>query len=78
VAQNLRSDPETRHVLIVGVSGYGQDDHRVRSKDSGFDHHIVKPVDPPHLIGLLQSLAAQRVTVPSPNVLTFPQRRQAE
>jgi CheY-like chemotaxis protein len=45
VARRLRDDPITKDVLLVAVSGYGQDDDRRRSQQSGFDHHLVKPVD---------------------------------
>jgi CheY-like chemotaxis protein len=45
VAQRLRSDPITKDVLLVAVSGYGQDEDRRRSRQAGFDHHLVKPVD---------------------------------
>jgi len=30
---------------IVAVTGYGQEDDRVRSREAGFDHHLTKPVD---------------------------------
>jgi CheY-like chemotaxis protein len=45
VARRLRSDPLTKDVLLVAVSGYGQDEDRRRSQQAGFDHHLVKPVD---------------------------------
>ena len=31
--------------LLVAVTGYGQDEDRRRSREAGFDHHLVKPVD---------------------------------
>ena len=40
---------------IIAVSGYGQDDDRRKSKDAGFDHHLVKPIDPDRLHALLAS-----------------------
>ena len=45
VARRLRSNPETRDILLVAVSGYGQEEHRRRSSEAGFDHHLVKPVN---------------------------------
>ena len=42
--------PEAR---IIAVSGYGDDEARRRTKDAGFDHHFVKPVDFDALISLL-------------------------
>jgi CheY-like chemotaxis protein len=46
VAQQLRLLPEFRDVLLVAVTGYGQSDDRLRSRQAGFNHHLVKPVAP--------------------------------
>jgi DNA-binding response OmpR family regulator len=43
--------------VLAAVTGYGQDEDRVRSREAGFDHHLVKPVDLELLQGLLASLA---------------------
>jgi len=54
VARRLRDrDSEPRPVLVA-VSGYGGDDARRRSRQAGFDHHLVKPAD----IGTLRTLLA--------------------
>ena len=45
VAQWIRQQASLKDVLLVAVTGYGQDSDRQRSKDAGFDHHLVKPVD---------------------------------
>jgi CheY-like chemotaxis protein len=39
--------------LIIAVSGYGQEEDRRRSRQAGFDHHLVKPVDYDALMSLL-------------------------
>jgi CheY-like chemotaxis protein len=39
--------------LLVAVTGWGQEEHRRRSREVGFDHHLVKPVDPADLDALL-------------------------
>jgi CheY-like chemotaxis protein len=57
VARRLRRAPETRGALLVAVTGYGQDADRTRSREAGFDHHLVKPVD---LDGLRRLIAAVR------------------
>ena len=31
--------------LLVAMTGYGQETDRQKSKEAGFDHHLVKPVD---------------------------------
>jgi signal transduction histidine kinase/CheY-like chemotaxis protein len=58
VARQLRSDAELRAgiALLVAVTGYAEDDARRRSQEAGFDHHLVKPVDPDVVLALLASL----------------------
>ncbi|UQA57193.1 response regulator [Polyangium aurulentum] len=58
VARKLREQPETRGVVLVAMTGWGQDEDRARSKEAGFDHHLVKPVEPSVLSTLLAQLAA--------------------
>ncbi len=53
VARRLRDLPECEGTLLVALTGWGQEQDRVRSQDAGFDHHLVKPVDPEMLRGLL-------------------------
>jgi PAS domain S-box-containing protein len=45
VARRIRADSTFNHTLLVAVTGYGQDEDRQRSRDAGFDEHLVKPVD---------------------------------
>jgi signal transduction histidine kinase/DNA-binding response OmpR family regulator len=78
VAERIRSESELRDVLIVGVSGYGQEEHRLRSRQAGFDHHIVKPIEPAVLTGLLASLRSHRVDTSPENVVRFPRRKNAD
>src|SRR5207247_813584 len=56
VAQALRRGPSAG-ALISALTGYGQDEDRRRSKEAGFDHHLVKPVDPMELTDLLGAAA---------------------
>jgi PAS domain S-box-containing protein len=53
VARQLRQDEACRGCTIVAVSGYGQEDDRRRGREAGFDHHLVKPIDPDALLNLL-------------------------
>jgi two-component system CheB/CheR fusion protein len=53
VARALRERPETRPALIVAMTGYGQDTDRERSREAGFDYHLVKPLDPADVRRLL-------------------------
>jgi PAS domain S-box-containing protein len=45
VARQLRALAETRHAILIALTGYGQAEDQRRSKEAGFDHHLVKPVD---------------------------------
>ena len=45
-------------VLLIAVTGWGQEEDRHRSKAAGFDHHLVKPVDFSVLSDLLAARAA--------------------
>ena len=44
-ARLIRSDPECNGVVLVALTGWGQEEDRRRSYEAGFDHHIVKPID---------------------------------
>lgn len=56
VARQMRGLPGLQKALMIAVTGYGQADDRARSKAAGFDHHLVKPVDPEILSALLATL----------------------
>jgi signal transduction histidine kinase/CheY-like chemotaxis protein len=45
VARAIRSRVEHAHVVLIALTGWGQDEDRQRSRAAGFDHHIVKPPD---------------------------------
>ena len=45
VASRLREADFGRDVVIIAVSGYGHSEDLRRSAASGFNHHLVKPVD---------------------------------
>jgi CheY-like chemotaxis protein/two-component sensor histidine kinase len=53
VAGELRRKPATASARLIAVTGYGAEDDRRRCQEVGFDAHLVKPVDPDALIGLL-------------------------
>jgi signal transduction histidine kinase/ActR/RegA family two-component response regulator len=49
VCRRLREEQFANGPLIVALTGYGQDEDRRRTNEAGFDHHLVKPVDPDEL-----------------------------
>jgi CheY-like chemotaxis protein len=53
VCRRLRDQPWGKSIVIVALTGWGQEEDRRRSREAGFDHHLVKPVDPPVLEALL-------------------------
>ena len=67
VARRMRAEPRAAGAIILALSGYGQEEDRARSRASGFDHHLVKPID----FGVLQTLLGEflrnRPTVASPD-----------
>jgi CheY-like chemotaxis protein len=54
IASRLRSMDGTKGVRIVAVSGYGLAADLRRTAESGFEHHLVKPVDPVELAALMK------------------------
>jgi CheY-like chemotaxis protein len=56
VCRKLRQERWGKKAMIAAVTGFGMAEDRKRSFEAGFDHHLVKPVDPRSIIKLLQSL----------------------
>jgi CheY-like chemotaxis protein len=56
VARQLRANPATAKARLIAVTAYGQDEDRRRSHEAGFEHHLVKPVDPDALLKVLNLL----------------------
>ena len=60
VARKLREQPWGRELTLVAVTAMDQEPHRLESRRSGFDAHLVKPVDSHTLEALLAALRALR------------------
>ena len=43
--RRIREQPWGKQMLLVAITGWGQDVDRRKSREAGFDHHLVKPVD---------------------------------
>jgi signal transduction histidine kinase len=56
VARTLRESPGNKNMVLIAVTGWGQDEDKRRSQEAGFDRHMVKPVDPQVLMKLLAGL----------------------
>lgn len=57
LARKLRAQESLREALFVALTGYGQPHDRAASAEAGFDHHLVKPVEPEALEALLAGYA---------------------
>jgi two-component system, chemotaxis family, CheB/CheR fusion protein len=56
--RRIREQPWGKDMVLVALTGWGQDEDRRLSKEAGFNHHVVKPVDFNDLMGLLAGLNA--------------------
>jgi CheY-like chemotaxis protein len=56
VATRLSAMPETRHTMLVAITGFGQEDDQRRSREAGFHIHLVKPVEPARIESILRTL----------------------
>jgi signal transduction histidine kinase/CheY-like chemotaxis protein len=56
LARRIRQQPQFRDLVLVAQTGWGRESDRQRSRDSGFDHHLVKPINRDALEQILQDL----------------------
>jgi two-component system CheB/CheR fusion protein len=62
VARRLREQQGSRGMVLVAMTGYGQEEDRRRAREAGFDYHMVKPVrveDLDELLALADSFLRQ-------------------
>ena len=45
VARRIRAESWGKHIVLVALTGWGQDEDRRRTREAGFDSHLVKPLD---------------------------------
>lgn len=65
VCRRIREQDWGCDMMIIALTGWGQAEDRQRTKEAGFDHHLVKPVDVAKLNELLESSRLRRRSVPS-------------
>lgn len=56
VCRRVREQPWGKDIVVIALTGWGQDDDRRKSEEAGFNGHLVKPVDYEQLLELLASL----------------------
>jgi CheY-like chemotaxis protein len=54
--RRIREQPAGKGAVIIALTGWGQEEDKRRSQEAGFDGHLVKPVEPAALEGLLAEL----------------------
>jgi CheY-like chemotaxis protein len=59
VARRMRANPETHHIKLIALTGYGLADDQRRVLDAGFDMHLVKPVDVEQLLRAINDCLAR-------------------
>jgi two-component system OmpR family response regulator len=67
VAQRLRAQPGLADTVVIGITGYGDEACRTQARAVGFDHYLLKPVEPDHLRELLAGAASGRAGCVTPN-----------
>jgi CheY-like chemotaxis protein len=66
VARRLRGQPELANLVLIAITGYGDESSRRRAIDEGFDHYLVKPVEPDELQDLLGQVTLEVAELASP------------
>jgi CheY-like chemotaxis protein len=59
VCQRIRQQPWGREMIVIALTGWGQEQDKRRADECGFDAHLVKPVEVPKLMELMASLLKQ-------------------
>ena len=60
VARKMREQSIFKDVVLVAMTGYGQESDRQRSKEAGFNHHLVKPPDFKKLERILEAVSEEK------------------
>src|SRR5262252_10955781 len=55
-ARRIREQQRGGDIVLIALTGWGQEDDRRRSREAGFDAHLTKPADPAALQRLLESV----------------------
>jgi CheY-like chemotaxis protein len=50
-----------RRIVLVALTGWGQEEDKARARDAGFDHHLTKPAEPEMLERLITDCGDRRV-----------------
>ena len=53
IARHIRRSPHGRSIMLIAVTGWGQDSDKAQAAEAGFNHHFTKPMEPDVLSALL-------------------------
>lgn len=67
VARVIRTNPRFDQILLVALTGYGQEDDRQKSKAAGFDLHLVKPPAIEQIVTVLAHPKLDRLSTKQPS-----------
>jgi signal transduction histidine kinase/ActR/RegA family two-component response regulator len=59
--RRIREQPWGKRMLMIAITGWGQDVDRRKSQEAGFDHHLVKPVDARAIVALMHESTPRSV-----------------
>ncbi len=68
VCEKMRHEPALGHTVFIAQTGWGQQEHRDRSKEAGFAHHLVKPINIDVLKEVLAGIGSKNATSVEPNM----------
>jgi signal transduction histidine kinase/CheY-like chemotaxis protein len=60
VARRIRQQPQSDKITLIALTGWGQEADRRKTREAGFNYHLIKPVDPRALQALLAELPAEQ------------------
>ena len=63
VARQIRKQPSLRNVVLVALTGYGQESDKQASTEAGFNHHLIKPARIAEIRQILETVAERRDTL---------------
>ncbi|HWA15408.1 MAG TPA: response regulator, partial [Gemmatimonadales bacterium] len=67
VCRTIRDRSTDGHTVVIATSGWGQEEDRRRTREAGFDAHLVKPVQEQELMALLAGFLPDKAPADSSN-----------
>jgi len=52
-ARRIRKEPWSNGVVLVALTGWGQEEDRAKARNAGFDHHLTKPASIDAIVHLI-------------------------